>query len=412
MNFRLTALLSGAALALATAMAGAGVASAQQACPPGQLCPPPIPIPQLPQIPGLPPLPGQQPQGEPQPQPGQPPPGQPPPQQPPVYNPQPPYGQPQPGPYGAPPYGQPPYGYPGYGYPPGPQHHKRSTLEIGYLYGTSIAWGIGTGAWLDAEAETSNPGVALIMPALFGAVAPVGVFIADYASHDLPEGFPAALATGMWLGAGLGAGIWTVGSAVGDTNVWSFAALGRAAFVGSVAGGTIGGLLGGLMDVSPKTSMFTLSASAWGAGVGFAFGGAASQGNWRRANDAVTVGGLIGYGVGLLGSSGASIAWTPSWAQIGAMWAGYGIGAAATTPIYLVYLAVDADPRTGLIAQGIGGLLGIGIGAFLAPPNRKGPNYASNETGPEKFEFAKLLGIAPTPMGEEGLGLTATGLLW
>ena len=50
MNFRLTALLSGAALALATAMAGAGVASAQQACPPGQLCPPPIPIPQLPQI--------------------------------------------------------------------------------------------------------------------------------------------------------------------------------------------------------------------------------------------------------------------------------------------------------------------------------------------------------------------------
>ncbi|MBK8937714.1 MAG: hypothetical protein IPM79_08730 [Polyangiaceae bacterium] len=269
---------------------------------------------------------------------------------------------------------------------------------------------MGTGIWLDVEAEIENPGLAIIMPALFGAAAPVGVFIADYATDKLPEGFPAALATGMWLGGGLGLGVWSVQSAI-SSDEWGFAALGRATFVGSLAGGAIGGVVGGLIEPSPKTSMLILSGSGWGGLVGMAFGGAASSGDWKRANDAVSVGTLIGGGVGLLGSAGASFGWTPSWSQLGAMWGGFAIGAAATTPIYLVYLAVDADPRTGLIAQGIGGLIGIGVGAFLAPPNRK--DYAGNDIDDrlEPFEFAKLVGVGPmaTP---GGLGLELTGMLW
>jgi hypothetical protein len=280
-------------------------------------------------------------------------------------------------------------------------------LELGYLYGTSIAWGIGTGVWLDVEAGIDNPGLAIIMPALFGAAAPIGVLIADYAIGDFPRGVPASLATGMWLGAGLGAGIWVVQSAVSSTSEeWGFPGLGRAAFVGSVVGGVGGGVIGGVLEPSPKTSMFVLSASGWGAMVGAAFGGAASSGGWKEANDAVTVGGLVGYGVGMLGSGGASIPWVPSWGQLGAMWAGFGIGAAATTPIYLVYLAVpDADPRTGLIAQGIGGLLGIGAGALLGPRNRSSDPYATGD-GP----FAHLMGVSPT-ISENGLGLQAVGIL-
>ncbi len=145
--------------------------------------------------------------------------------------------------------------------------------------------------------------------------------------------------------------------------------------------------------------------------VGGAFGGAASEGNWKRANDAVTVGGLVGYGVGLLGSSGASLGWTPSWGQIGTMWAGFGIGAAATTPIYLVYLAVDEDPRTGLIAQGIGGLIGIGAGALLGPKNKKDP-YGSSEVDLPAGSFAELLGVGPTVTESGAIGLQATGLLY
>lgn len=337
-------------------------------------------------------------------------------QQPPPYG-QPPYGQP---PYGQPPYGQPPYGQPPYGQPPyggtyGPgygQKREATGLEKGYLYGTAAAWGIGTGVWLDVEAEIENPGLAIIMPALFGAAAPVGVFIADYVSDGLPRGFPAALATGMWLGGGLGLGVWSAQSAIASgSDEWGFAALGRAVFVGSVVGGVGGGVVGGLLEPSPKTSMFTLSATVWGTAVGGAFGGAASQGNWKKANDAVMVGGLVGYGVGLLGSAGASFGWVPSWSQVGAMWAGFGIGAVATTPIYLVYLAVpDADPRTGLIAQGIGGLIGIGVGALVAPGDH-GSDSAANDKG-EKFGFAKILGVTPTTMDGSGVGASVSGLLW
>jgi hypothetical protein len=71
-----------------------------------------------------------------------------------------------------------------------------------------------------------------------------------------------------------------------------------------------------------------------------------------------------------------------------------------------VYLAVpDADPRTGLIAQGIGGLLGIGAGALLGPRNRSSDPYATGD-GP----FAHLMGVSPT-ISENGLGLQAVGIL-
>ena len=64
--------------------------------------------------------------------------------------------------YGAPPYGGQQGGayggqyggaYGGYAYPP-PQQKKtqpKSTpLEVGYLYATSVAYGVGTGIWFDA----------------------------------------------------------------------------------------------------------------------------------------------------------------------------------------------------------------------------------------------------------------------
>lgn len=327
---------------------------------------------------------------------------------PPYYGPQPGYPQQQgacpPGQWCAPAPGQPQPGGPGYG----PPKKKKSTyLEIGYLYGTSILWGIGTGVWLDVEAEIENPGIAIIMPAIFGAVAPVGVFIADYVMDGMPRGLPASIATGLWLGGGLGFGVW----AVHDLNMrgsgqWGFAGLGRSTFVGSVVGGAGGVLVGALMEPSPKTSMSVLSATTMGTLVGGAFGGAASSGSLtNNADGAIMVGGLIGYGVGLLGSAGMSFAYVPSWEQIGFGWAGFAIGAAATTPVYFIYLGVDADPRTGLIAQGIGGLIGAGVGVALADAD-SGDALISDIP----VDRPTLLSVAPVPMGENGYGFSAQGL--
>jgi hypothetical protein len=286
---------------------------------------------------------------------------------------------------------------------------------MGYLYGTSIAWGIGTGVWLDVEAEIENPGIAIIMPALFGAIAPVGVFIADYVMDGMPRGLPAAIATGLWLGGGAGLGIWAVHdlNMTGGGDQWGFAGLGRATFVGSVVGGAGGILVGALMEPSPKTSMFVLSATTMGTAVGGAFGAGGSQGSLtRNADGAIMIGGFIGYGVGLLGSGAASLAYVPSWEQIGFGWAGFAIGAAATTPIYFIYLGVDADPRTGLIAQGIGGLIGAGVGFALADGDEG--DALLGDTLP--VDRPTLLGVAPVPMGIEingqpsGYGFAANGV--
>src|SRR5262249_36768684 len=103
----------------------------------------------------------------------------------------PPQGQPPPGQPGAPAQGQ--FGgqwnaqtggsRSGSGLPPPPppsSGKQRSTaLEVGFLYVTAAAWGVGTGIWIDAEAEIDDPGLALIFPGILGVAAPVGVFALD-----------------------------------------------------------------------------------------------------------------------------------------------------------------------------------------------------------------------------------------
>jgi hypothetical protein len=50
---------------------------------------------------------------------------------------------------------------------------------MAYLYGTSVAYGIGTGVWIDALAQTSDPGIAVLAPAAFGAAVPIGFYLWD-----------------------------------------------------------------------------------------------------------------------------------------------------------------------------------------------------------------------------------------
>src|SRR6185436_1522215 len=60
-------------------------------------------------------------------------------------------------------YGQPP----GFGYPPPQTGRKKSTaLEVGYLYVTAGAYGVGTGIWIDAMAGIEDPGLRFIFPGI------------------------------------------------------------------------------------------------------------------------------------------------------------------------------------------------------------------------------------------------------
>ncbi|KYF56834.1 hypothetical protein BE08_30265 [Sorangium cellulosum] len=321
----------------------------------------------------------------------------------------PPYGGQPGGAYGAP-YGQPPAPYGGYAYPQKKTQPKSTPLEVGYLYATSVAYGVGTGIWFDAVAGIEDPGVQFIAPALLGVAAPVGVYFLD--SPPMPRGLPSAIATGMVIGAGEGLGIASYQYvSAPEGKEWGFLGLATAEVIGSTVGGAAGLGFYYLLRPKPQTNMLLASAAVWGSLIGSEFGAAASNGSWRESNDSISLGGLIGFNVATAGAVGLSIAWTPSWNQLAWMWGGLGIGTVVSLPIYLAYIGSDHDPRRGLIAQGAAGTLGIVAGAlFLGSPDRGG-DVASGEEDRRDPAFARVLGGSLVPY-RGGMGAVVLGELW
>ncbi|HLM75795.1 MAG TPA: hypothetical protein VK459_23935, partial [Polyangiaceae bacterium] len=280
--------------------------------------------------------------------------------------------------------------------------------EVGYLYGTATTYGIGTGIWLDAEIGIEDPGLQFIAPVVLGAAAPLIVFLADRPA--MPRGMPAAIATGMLIGAGEGLGIASYQYVTArKENEWGFKGLARAEFIGGLVGGSAGYLAARYLRPSPKTSLFIASAATWGTIAGSQFGGGASNGSWGQSNDTISLGGLIGFTLGLVASLGVSAAFIPSWNQLKWMWYGLGFGELVSLPVYAFYAGGDYDPRRGLIFQGVAGAIGIGIGALIGDPDGPATRGSNEET--KRPAFAQLLGGGLMPV-EKGCGVRVFGTLW
>jgi hypothetical protein len=408
--------------ALALPLVSASHALAQQ---PGY-APPPQPLPPPQQQPP-PAYPQQQPPAA---YPQQPPPAYPqqpapqptyPQQPPPAYPQQPPaYAQP------APVYQPPPPGYqappPGYVAPPPPQlmappvpSTHRSDGEMMALYVTSIAWGLGTGIWIDGLGNVSDPAVASITPLLLGAAAPISMYLFDN-YYELERGVPSSIATGLTLGAVEGIAIagtqWqTTGN--GGPNTWSFQAQSTVTFAMSTVGGIGGYLYGEWFKPDPKGLSFIVSGAGWGAMSGLLIGAGAQSPTWaggadqyndnnitaaQSFGDGASVGGLIGYNAGILAAGALNIAgYTPSWRTQRAMWLGWLLGTAAGSLVYLGYIG-QPDCHHGLIANGIGGLAGVGIAAALTANEQ---DTASTWVPP--------IQVGVTPTGTGGAALSAYG---
>jgi hypothetical protein len=280
---------------------------------------------------------------------------------------------------------------------------KRSPNEIGLLYVTSAGYGAGLGIWLDAEIGISDPGVRLIPPAVLGVAAPIGVYFVDQPA--MPRGMPAAIAAGLAIGGGEGLAIAGTQFVTADeADAWGFKGLSRSVAIGATAGGAVGFVVGYFEEPSPKLSAFASSGAFWGTAIGSSIGyGLSEEGTgYGRSNDSAAIGGLIGFNVGLLATGGLSTLFVPSWRQLGWMWAGAGIGAAASVPVFLFYAGEDTPPaKRGLIFTGTAIALGIGAaGVFTAGPDRE-----SADSSPER-SWASLEYVAPITLpGGAGIGL-------
>lgn len=370
--------------------------SSAQYPPPQQPYPAPAPTPYPPQQQPVP--------AQPYPAPGQP--------YPPPAQPYPaPYGQPQ---YGQPGYGQPPPGNAPYpqpvpGQPPAPAQPApnpyRSPGEMAYLYGVSIAYGAGTGIWLDALAGVGDPGIAIIAPVALGIAAPVGVYLWD-ANAELGRGVPSSIATGMLLGGVEGMAVsglqWqlTGGTNPGpNSGQWTFPGWSTVTFIGAT-GGAIGGFaFGEWLNPDPRTLAFISSGAGWGSAFGAMFGGGTTT-NEQYAWNGAALGGFISYNAGIAATGFISLGYTPSWESLKYMWLGDVLGTVATTPIYLFYIN-SPNAYHGLIANALGGLAGLGLAALLT---------ANLQDAPSTSSWTPPFNVAVSPNLNGGAQLTASGM--
>ncbi len=297
-------------------------------------------------------------------------------------------------------------------FPSRPSSSRRSTtLEVGTLYGTSVGYGVGVGIWIDAELGIEDPGTRFIPPAILGVAAPIGVYFLDQPA--MPRGMPSAIAAGMAIGAGEGLGIASFQFVTAkEEDAWGFRGLARSVTIGSTLGGAAGYAVAVTQEPSPKSNLFVSSSVLWGTAIGSMFGYGLSPAGvgYGESNDSAALGGLIGFNVGLGAGAGLSAAYIPSWEQIGWMWAGAGIGFAASVPVYLFYAGEDTPPaKRGLIFQGTATTLGIVAGGIFASGDIGSSRGDRDEPRGTAWATVDYVGPMAVP---RGAGAQVGGTLW
>lgn len=278
-----------------------------------------------------------------------------------------------------------------------------------YLYGTGLAYGVGTGIWIDVLAHSSDPAVGTIAPILFGAGVPLGLFLWDYLDPFRP-GVPASMATGMWLGFAEGVAISSIQVATtGDQKRWDLSTAMTIPFITTTVGGIGGYFFGRWLEPDPRSVAFIAEGMAWGAGTGVMLGIGASAdgrpGSEKSSGDGAAVGTLLGANIGIAGTSALVIGgYQPSWQAQKWMWLGYTAGAAIPSLVYLAYIGSDKDPKHGLIANALGGVAGLTVAALIArnlsddeptlPPGNTGTKSAKKSWQPPF-----MLTVAPNGQG-------------
>jgi hypothetical protein len=270
---------------------------------------------------------------------------------------------------------------------------------MAYLYGVGVAYGVGTGIWIDSLAHIDDPGLALIAPLALGAAVPIGFYAWDY-NAEFDRGVASSLATGLLLGGIEGIAIgglqWQF-TGNGGPNTWAFSTQTSVTFLAATAGGVGGYAFGEWLQPDPHSLGFIASGAGWGAIAGILFGAGVVNGDWK---DGSAVWGFGGYNAGILATGILSTVYTPSWQTLKYMWIGDALGTLATTPVYLFYIGSSAEPRHGLIVNALGGLVGLGVAAAFTG-NMSDPGTSSWSA---PFQFA----VAPTEHG--GAQLSAFGL--
>ncbi len=233
---------------------------------------------------------------------------------------------------------------------------RRSDGELAFLYGTSAAYGVTMGAWIDTLGPCSpnapnsgkcDAGLALVAPLLIGTAVPLTFFLWDnFVKGGIHKGVPSSISTGLIVGALEGLGVAGANYAISgdDPNRWSSNGIMSSVWVASTLGGIAGYAYGEVVRPDPRKIAFVASGAGWGAAMGALFGGGVANSDGASVAQGMLVGNLVGTNVGLA-TAGVltAVGYDPSWKSLKYMWLGAAIGFVATSPVYLIYVAEPND---------------------------------------------------------------------
>jgi hypothetical protein len=266
-----------------------------------------------------------------------------------------------------------------------PEHSdRRNTFELLELYWLGFGYGLGTGIFVDVQAEVENLRGAVWLPVLFAGGGIAAAYLIDH-GHPIRRGRASSANTGMLLGLGFAAALagqidedlsrarpFDCGWGASTTCDWrdydlSSKEVASIAWLGATIGLGAGLGLGVLTDATPGDASFVFAGGVWGSALGLLANAAG------ESDDGYGLAAMIGMGIGATGTAIGAHFLRPSESQV--RWTNLGAVAGS-----LLGAAVGVLPDTRLRDPTLfcmaisAGILGGGIAGFvLGRPSQSTP---------------------------------------
>lgn len=267
----------------------------------------------------------------------------------------------------------------------------RGGVEAAGLYTSAILLGIGTGVWLDVMFEVDEIQGAVVLPLLLGGAGAGGLYLAERVGGPIRRGRGTAMSNGFLLGLTAGTLLGVYG---GEELRWRGRGVATSIWGGAVLGAGLGYGLGALAESRPASASFVGSGGLWGAAFGATVGGLIDA-----DEEDVLLAALVGEVVGAGAAAALAATLHPGEAQV--RWMDLGIlsgGLVGTGLAVLIFGGSDLRSPTVPMIFVEAGMIGGGIlGYVLGRPST--PAAATRTASRDRFETRPS--VAPLPGGAQ-----------
>jgi hypothetical protein len=269
----------------------------------------------------------------------------------------------------------------------------RGSLEAVSLYASAITLGIGTGIWLDVMFEIDDVRAAVSLPLVLGGLGAGALYLAERNGGPIRRGRGTAASNGFTLGV---VGGTLLGIYGGNELRWKARGVATTIWAGAVLGAGLGYAIGALAESRPASASFVGSGGLWGAVFGVTAAGLVNA----DGKD-IPIAGMVGELVGAGAAAALANTLHPSEGQV--RWMDLGVFSGGLVGVGLsVLLFADSSGRslTGpalIVEAGMigGGVLGYVLGRPDAHPAR------SSTAALDRFAVTPSIG--PTAGGAQVL---------